>query len=145
MVGETRWSDDHWRVAADESVPGETASDAGSAIDRTISGNQRTTGMLLNILAAVQDVVSATDSARFQAMIDAATGNNAVIGVGIGIGLALVGAGLGLGRIGGQAAEAIARQPEAVNDIRGTALFIAFLMEGATIIAVIMALAAKLM
>ena len=101
--------------------------------------------MLLNILAAVQDVVSATDSARFQAMIDAATGNNAVIGVGIGIGLALVGAGLGLGRIGGQAAEAIARQPEAVNDIRGTALFIAFLMEGATIIAVIMALAAKLM
>ena len=60
------------------------------------------------------------------------------------LGLALIGAGLGLGRIGGQAAEAIARQPEAANDIRGTALFIAFLMEGATIIAVIMSLAAKL-
>lgn len=79
-----------------------------------------------------------------QAMVEAAKSTNAVLGVGIGIGLALVGAGLGLGRIGGQAAEAIARQPEAAADIRGTALFIAFLMEGATIIAVIMALAAKL-
>lgn len=69
----------------------------------------------------------------------------AMIGVGLGIGLALIGAGLGLGRIGGQAAEAIARQPEAVADIRGTALLVAFLMEGATIIAVIMALVAKVM
>ena len=69
----------------------------------------------------------------------------ALIGVGLGIGLALIGAGLGLGRIGGQAAEAIARQPEAVADIRGTALLVAFLMEGATIIAVIMALVAKTM
>ncbi len=66
------------------------------------------------------------------------------LGVGIGIGLALVGAGLGLGRIGGEAATAIARQPEAANDIRGTALLVAFLMEGATIIAVIMALVAKI-
>ena len=65
-------------------------------------------------------------------------------GIGLGIGLAVVGAGLGLGRIGGSAAEAIARQPEAANDIRGTALFIAFLMEGATIIGIIMALAAKI-
>jgi F-type H+-transporting ATPase subunit c len=67
-----------------------------------------------------------------------------VLGVGLGIGLALVGAGVGLGRIGGQAAEAIARQPEAANDIRGTALLIAFLMEGATIIAVIMAFVGKI-
>jgi hypothetical protein len=49
------------------------------------------------------------------------------LGVGIGIGLALVGAGL------------------AANDIRGTSLLIAFLMEGATIIAVIMALVAKIL
>jgi hypothetical protein len=47
------------------------------------------------------------------------------LGVGIGIGLALVGA--------------------AANDIRGTSLLIAFLMEGATIIAVIMALVAKIL
>ena len=69
---------------------------------------------------------------------------DSTLGVGIGIGLALVGAGLGLGRIGGEAAQAIARQPEAANDIRGTSLLIAFLMEGATIIAVIMALVAKI-
>jgi F-type H+-transporting ATPase subunit c len=84
---------------------------------------------LLPMLAAVQDGAAASDT----------------LGVGIGIGLALVGAGLGLGRIGGEAAQAIARQPEAANDIRGTSLLIAFLMEGATIIAVIMALVAKIM
>lgn len=77
--------------------------------------------------------------------VAAAKATNAALGAGIGMGLALVGAGLGLGRIGGQAAEAIARQPEAANDIRGTALFIAFLMEGATIIAVIMALVASIL
>jgi F-type H+-transporting ATPase subunit c len=93
---------------------------------------------MTNLLMLVQELT------EVQAMVEAAKNTNAVLGVGIGIGLALVGAGLGLGRIGGQAAEAIARQPEAAGDIRGTALFIAFLMEGATIIAVIMALAAKL-
>lgn len=94
---------------------------------------------MLHMVMQAQEALTET-----QAMVAAAKGGIAVIGVGIGIGLALVGAGLGLGRIGGQAAEAIARQPEAAADIRGTALFIAFLMEGATIIAVIMALAAKL-
>ncbi|UCG88858.1 MAG: ATP synthase F0 subunit C [Gemmatimonadota bacterium] len=94
--------------------------------------------MLLNILALLQEPTGIT------ATVDAAKEGYVVLGVGLGIGLALIGAGLGLGRIGGQAAEAIARQPEAANDIRGTALFIAFLMEGATIIAVIMSLAAKL-
>lgn len=86
---------------------------------------------ILPLLAVVQD--SAQSAAA-----------DSTLGVGIGIGLALVGAGLGLGRIGGEAAQAIARQPEAANDIRGTALLIAFLMEGATIIAVIMALVAKI-
>jgi len=87
---------------------------------------------MLPFLAAVQDNAQAATS-------------DSTLGVGIGIGLALVGAGIGLGRIGGEAAQAIARQPEAANDIRGTSLLIAFLMEGATIIAVIMALVAKLL
>jgi F-type H+-transporting ATPase subunit c len=95
--------------------------------------------MVLELLAVAQG--AATEA---QAMVEAAKNTNAVLGVGIGIGLALVGAGLGLGRIGGQAAEAIARQPEAADAIRATSLLIAFLMEGATIIAVIMALVAKL-
>lgn len=96
--------------------------------------------MVLELLAALQ----ATSQVEAQALVDAAKNTNAVLGVGIGIGLSLVGAGLGLGRIGGQAAEAIARQPEAADAIRATSLLIAFLMEGATIIAVIMALVAKL-
>ena len=57
---------------------------------------------------------------------------------------ALLGAGIGLGRIGGQAAEAIARQPEAAGEIRGAALLIAVLLEGATIIALVFALLFKL-
>jgi F-type H+-transporting ATPase subunit c len=90
---------------------------------------------MLMLLAAVQEAAEAATG-----VMDIAT-----FGVAIGIGMVLIGAGVGLGRIGGQAAEAIARQPEAAGDIRGTALLIAFLMEGATIIAVIMALVAKIL
>jgi F-type H+-transporting ATPase subunit c len=84
--------------------------------------------------------------ALFQATMDAkaALNTNALLGAGIGIGLAILGAGLGLGRIGGQAAEAIARQPEAAGEIRGAALLIAVLLEGATIIALVFALLFKL-
>jgi F-type H+-transporting ATPase subunit c len=95
---------------------------------------------MLHFLAALQD------AAQPAVVAGKSLGDGfSLIGVGIGIGLALIGAGLGLGRVGGQAAEAIARQPEAAADIRGTALLIAFLMEGATIIAVIMSLVAKIL
>ena len=40
------------------------------------------------------------------------TGAWAMFGAGLGAGVAVIGAGLGIGRIGGQAAEAMARQPE---------------------------------
>lgn len=76
--------------------------------------------------------------------VAAAKNTNALLGAGIGIGLAVLGAGIGLGRIGGQAAEAIARQPEAAGEIRGAALLIAVLLEGATIIALVFALLFKL-
>ena len=36
----------------------------------------------------------------------------------LGAGLAAVGAGIGIGRIGGDAVQAMARQPEAINDLR---------------------------
>ncbi len=78
------------------------------------------------------------------AMVEAAKNTNALLGAGIGLGLAIVGAGIGLGRIGGQTAEAIARQPEAGGEIRGAALLIAILLEGATIIALVFALLFKL-
>ena len=42
----------------------------------------------------------------------AAAAGLAKMGAGIGAGLATIGAGIGIGRIGGNAMEAIARQPE---------------------------------
>lgn len=94
---------------------------------------------MLDILLVVQQALTETE-----AMVEAARNTNALLGAGIGIGLAIIGAGLGLGRIGGQAAEAIARQPEAGADIRGIAILIAVLLEGATIIALVFALLFKL-
>ena len=90
---------------------------------------------MVNMLALLQGVPEA---------VAAAKANNSLLGAGIGMGLAVIGAGLGLGRIGGQAAEAIARQPEAGADIRGAALLIAVLLEGVTIIALVFALLFKL-
>ena len=81
----------------------------------------------------------------FQAAMspEAAKNYNSLLGAGIGIGLAIVGAGIGLGRIGGSAAEAIARQPEASGEIRGAAILFAVLLEGAAIIAMVFALLFK--
>lgn len=67
------------------------------------------------------------------------------LGAGVGMGLAVIGAGIGLGRIGGQAAEGIARQPEATGAIRAAALLFAVLLEGVTIIALVFCLLFKLM
>ena len=58
--------------------------------------------------------------------------------VGIGMGLAILGAGLGIGRIGGSAVESIARQPEAGGTISTQMLISAALIEGATVIALIL-------
>ncbi len=53
------------------------------------------------------------------------------LAAGIGAGLAVIGAGLGIGRIGGQAMEGMARQPEAGGDIRTAMIIVAALIEGA--------------
>lgn len=52
------------------------------------------------------------------------------LGAGIGAGIVALGAGLGIGRIAGSAMDAIARQPEAVGDIRGSMILAAALIEG---------------
>jgi len=57
----------------------------------------------------------------------------------IGAGLAVIGAGIGIGNIGAKAMEAIARQPEAVGDIRANMILMAALVEGAALIAIILA------
>lgn len=60
----------------------------------------------------------------------------------IGAALAVIGAGLGIGRIGGQAMEAIARQPEAASKIQTAMIISAALIEGVALFAVVVALIA---
>ena len=60
----------------------------------------------------------------------------------IGAGLAVIGAGLGIGRIGGQAMDAIARQPEAFSMIQTAMIISAALIEGVALFAVVVALIA---
>lgn len=95
--------------------------------------------MLHNLLLMLQ--ATGADPATLMAV---AKNTNALLGAGIGMGLAVVGAGIGLGRIGGEASEAIARQPEAVNDIRALAILLGVLLEGVTIICLVFALLFKL-
>ncbi|MEM9419743.1 MAG: ATP synthase F0 subunit C [Planctomycetota bacterium] len=64
------------------------------------------------------------------------------LGKGLGMGLIILGAGLGIGRIGGSAVEAIARQPEAAGPIGTNMIIAAALIEGVTVIALILALIA---
>ncbi|MCR4918876.1 MAG: ATP synthase F0 subunit C [Prevotella sp.] len=66
----------------------------------------------------------------------------AFLGAAIGGGLAVVGAGLGIGKIGGQAMDAMARQPEKINDLRSNMIVAAALIEGVAFFAVIIALLA---
>ncbi|MFC2512664.1 MAG: ATP synthase F0 subunit C, partial [Prevotella denticola] len=51
-----------------------------------------------------------------------------------------VGAGLGIGRIGGQAMDAMARQPEKIGDLRSSMIIAAALVEGVAFFAAIIAL-----
>jgi F-type H+-transporting ATPase subunit c len=60
----------------------------------------------------------------------------------VGAGLAAIGAGIGIGRIGGQAMDAIARQPEAVSLIQTNMIIAAALIEGVALFAVVVALIA---
>ena len=63
-------------------------------------------------------------------------------GGAVGAGLAAIGAGIGIGQIGKGAVEAIARQPEALNDIRANMILTAALVEGAALFAIIVGLLA---
>jgi F-type H+-transporting ATPase subunit c len=58
----------------------------------------------------------------------------------LGAGLAVIGAGLGIGRIGGQAMDAIARQPEAYGKIQTAMIISAALVEGVALFAVVVSM-----
>lgn len=82
-------------------------------------------------------------------LLDAAT-NGSYIGLGygaaaLGAGLSALGAGVGIGKIGASALESIARQPEAVGDIRANMILAAALVEGAAFFAMVIGLLVVLM
>ncbi|MBP7174094.1 MAG: ATP synthase F0 subunit C [Cloacibacterium sp.] len=54
----------------------------------------------------------------------------------IGAGIIVIGAALGLGKIGGNAMEAIARQPEAAGKIQTAMIIIGALLEGVALAAI---------
>ena len=62
------------------------------------------------------------------------------LGAALGAGIAVLGAGIGIGRIGGSAMDAIARQPNATNDIRTNMIIAAALVEGVALNAVVVCL-----
>ncbi|MFN8207362.1 MAG: ATP synthase F0 subunit C [Bacteroidales bacterium] len=62
------------------------------------------------------------------------------MGAAIGAGLAAIGAGIGIGLIGGRAMEAIARQPEAIGDIRSNMILAAALVEAVAFFAIVLCL-----
>lgn len=79
-------------------------------------------------------------SLLLQAAESASTIGFGWMGAGIGAGLVALGAGLGIGRIGGSAAEAIARQPEASGRIQGAVILTAAFIEGVALFGVVVCL-----
>ena len=63
----------------------------------------------------------------------------AQLGAAIGAGLAAIGAGIGIGRIGGQAMDAMARQPEVMNKLFTNMIVAAALIEGVALFAAVIA------
>ena len=66
----------------------------------------------------------------------------AKLGAAVGGSLAAIGAGIGIGRIGGQAMDAMARQPEKMGELLSSMIIAAALVEGVAFFAVIIALLA---
>ena len=59
--------------------------------------------------------------------------------VGAGLAAAAIGAGIGIGKIGGQAMDAMARQPEVMNKLFTNMIVAAALIEGVALFAAVIA------
>lgn len=59
------------------------------------------------------------------------------MGAAIGAGIAVLGAGYGIGHIGGQAMDAMARQPSATDNLRTNMILAAALVEGVALFALV--------
>ncbi|MDA0666256.1 MAG: ATP synthase F0 subunit C [Planctomycetota bacterium] len=93
---------------------------------------------MFDLLLQSTEVLS--EEALAQALKLAQAANPANAYGAVGAGLAVIGAGIGIGMIGGKAGEAIARQPESTSDIKGNAIVLAALVEGATFFAIVVGL-----
>ncbi len=89
--------------------------------------------MIDAMFSAIQAVTAAIEP-------EAAKSLYGTLGATIGAGLAVIGAAIGIGRIGGSAAESIARQPEAAGQIQTAMIITAALIEGVALFALVIAL-----
>lgn len=85
---------------------------------------------MLHLLALVQNPQTAETAGK----------GFGLIGAGLAGGLAVLGAGLGIGRIGGSAAEGMARQPENSARIQTAMIISAALIEGVALFVAVIAL-----
>jgi F-type H+-transporting ATPase subunit c len=83
---------------------------------------------LLPLLQATTDAAAAASGKGY-----------GLIGAGLAAGLAVLGAGVGIGRIGGQAVEGMARQPENSAQIQTAMIIAAALVEGVALFAAVVA------
>jgi F-type H+-transporting ATPase subunit c len=83
---------------------------------------------MLHVLALLQAAAS-----------DTAGKGYAQIGAGLAAGLAVIGAGIGIGRIGGQAVEGMARQPDNSARIQTAMIISAALVEGVALFGAVVA------
>ena len=91
--------------------------------------------------AAPAAAAEATDAApAAEAEVAAPANNQYKILVPIGCAFIIAGAGFGIGRIGGNAVDAMARQPEAASAIQTAMILAAALIEGATLFALVICL-----
>ena len=67
------------------------------------------------------------------------TSGLAQLGAGLGAGLAAIGAAIGIGRIGGNAMDAMARQPEVMNQLFINMIVVSALIEGVALFAAVIA------
>ncbi|MCR5163355.1 MAG: ATP synthase F0 subunit C [Thermoguttaceae bacterium] len=79
-------------------------------------------------------------AAEAEAEVAAPANNSYKILVPIGCAFIIAGAGWGIGRIGGNAVDAMARQPEAASAIQTAMILAAALIEGATLFALVICL-----
>jgi F-type H+-transporting ATPase subunit c len=83
--------------------------------------------------AMAQEAATASD----QAKIGWAEHGGMNFGAAFGAGLVIIGAAYGIGKIGANAVESMARQPEAAGNIQTAMIIAAALIEGATFFALI--------